>query len=286
MDARHVAKPIAEQTAPLAWVYLLWTVLEQPTKALAASYMWGDYSILKYGIAMILDPIRVPGVIWFIWALAVMFLLARATHAEDRKVQLALADGIAFAVRCLPKSVDERIIEVGGLGWRGIALYYAFFLAGTYWSTEIRAFVANNISVLTAVSMVMGWIVIAVTVQASRFSDYGPNFLAINVSGATAGVCASYLPSRIPMLGLPSTGKQTLPIYLVHYSLLIIAVIAFDVTAGTASAVVATATTAAFFASVVAISISIHRITADRILFSPPPWWITLIPAKNADTAL
>ncbi|WP_261768691.1 MULTISPECIES: acyltransferase family protein [unclassified Rhodococcus (in: high G+C Gram-positive bacteria)] len=257
----------------LAWVYLVWTILEQPTKALAASYLQNDFSFPRQVFALALSPVRVPGVIWFLWALAVMFLFAKMTRNVDRRAQLALAAIVALAARCLPASADEFVVQVAGLGWRGVASYYAFFVAGAYWSDEIKSVVAGRVTTVTGGSAAATWVAVAATAQIKGWSEVGHVSFALAVLGAFAGIGASVMLSRVSALA--SVGRKTLPIYLVHYPLLIVLVVALDIVLGAVAVGFAIGMALALVATTVVASLLLYRAWLARYLFEPPAWWVS-----------
>ncbi len=195
-----------------AWVYGLWSVIATVTfmAGLNLQEEYGNYlAQFKPTFQMLWAP-RFE--LWFIWALALMFVIARLISPLPKMAQL-IPFGLCSAFFLSP------IVDVP-FGWQGLLRYTFFFLAGMHMRRQYFALadraprrVGFVIIAVSAILAVMG------TVLALNTTVIGYYFLTC-CAGSVAGVMISRELARFGILQY--LGQRTLPIYLTHTSIIIL----------------------------------------------------------------
>lgn len=143
--------------------------------------------------------------LWFLHALALYTVAARATRAVPAGVQLAVAAALSWATLwqyATPETYPQRL-----------GAYYFFFIAACHLSRPLRSFVERcrptTTLGLVACFLVGAWAVVALDVEQLLF----PLGVVAVVAGATV---AARLPSRLAS-SLAWLGERTLPVYVGHF---------------------------------------------------------------------
>ena len=260
--------------AALAWVYLLWSVIELPTKWLAAAAFTTKVEeefIIRQVAVIALIPFRTSGSIWFIWALVVFFVLAKLTATWPLWLQLAAASAAALATRALPEEINEQLVALTGLGYRGALLYYLFFLLGAYFRDPAQQWAART-GPAAAVGIVAAWIALRVGAEAAGIAEQAVASFLLAAGGMVAGVALAVSLQHVHLLRY--LGTRTLPIYLAHSPVII--VLAAVLSLGPALPTSAASTLAAAVAAVaVVLPLLLHARSHGvlRYLYAAPPAW-------------
>jgi uncharacterized membrane protein YcfT len=198
------------KVALFAWVFAVWQtigILVFPLGLLSHDKPVGVGGLLK---ALLLSPVLPRFELWFIWALAIFFVLAKATRHVDPRVQLAVAG--------LVSAVGLTLWADFTTGWSGSVKFYFFFLAGLYARRSVLTFGEKSRSVVL-VAAFGTWGAVSVAVFVLELRDV-PGLYFLNCAlGVLAGVAVSRALRRIGWLA--ALGRQTLPIYLAHAPLII-----------------------------------------------------------------
>lgn len=191
-----------------AYLFLLWTVLRfalfQVVPDVRPHGLDGDLP------ALLRSPL-LPGTgLWFIYALAVFSVLAKATLRVSVAVQLAVA-AAASAV------VGSERLWIDNLAWRNMATYYVFFLVGTHLRRHVEAFAARVTAAATAGLAVAVAAGSAVVLRADLETVPGVR-LALSCVAVAFGVALAVQVARVPGLNgvVAGLGERTLPVYLLH----------------------------------------------------------------------
>lgn len=247
-----------------AWVLAVWTVIGSST--LVLGQIMNDVPVNLWGSlrAVLLSPVLPRFELWFIWALALFFVVAKATRRVNVIAQLVVAG--AFSVVALGLWITSNT------GWTGSVKYYFFFLCGLHLrSLLIRVAAVRSRPVL--VGTVVAWAGLSVGLGVGGLRGVVPLYFLNCVLGVLAGIALSRALSGIPLLG--RLGRQTLPIYLAHTPIVILLLFAVHsapiwplppvLAAVSPLLLAALATTAA---------LALHRALAPtplRLLYEPPP---------------
>jgi uncharacterized membrane protein YcfT len=245
------------------WVFAVWETIGTlvfPLGLASADKPIGMGGLVK---ALLVSPVLPRFELWFIWALALFFIVAKATRRADPRLQLVLTGFVA--------AVALTVWADRTTGWTGSAKFYFFFLFGLYARRSVLAFGERaRPVVLTMLFVVWAGVSVALFVLDLRgvLGFYFVNCLL----GVCAGVAISRALSRLRWLG--SVGQQTLPIYLAHTPLII--TIAFVISLPPVLALVEPGTLLVPpVAAVVAVllSLALHRVCLRcglTVLYAPP----------------
>lgn len=193
------------------WVYGLWSVIATFT-FMAGMHLQGAqgnyFAQFKETLQMAWAP-RFE--LWFIWALAMMFVGIRLL----RRIPVSIQIGLAGLASILTLSFEPDF----NIGWEGLLKYSFFFLLGInakkfylWWAEQAPALLRWTVTVsaasLAAIGRFFGW---STTAPAYYF--------VVCCLGALAGIQLSLSLSRFSIIA--QIGRQTLPVYLTHTSLII-----------------------------------------------------------------
>ncbi|WP_130176313.1 acyltransferase family protein [Cryobacterium sp. SO1] len=183
-----------------AWVFVLWVIVRWTVLNLIPG-VDSETGILQLPLHLVWP---VGG--WFIFVLAIYFVLARCSVGIPTSIQLAVA-GVASL---LWFALDDPI---GNNGWDGVPTFYFFFLVGCYGRSGILAF-GNALSVASGIAVVAGWAASYVALAHWGLADAPVISFAMRVLGLGAGIALARGLERHRWLR--RLGGQTLPIYLSH----------------------------------------------------------------------
>lgn len=210
LDARWTSL-LRSKTLLFWWVLLVWTVigtLAYPLGLAAGGQRTGLRDQLE---GLLLTPVLPRFELWFIWALSLFFLLAKATRRVDQRWQLA-ATGVLSAV-ALTVWLDTTT------GWSGAAKFYFFFLLGVYGRPAATA-VAERVRPISGALVLLLWAAGSVALYALGLRELPGLYFLDCLLGVVAGIVVARALSRVRWL--TRIGQQTLPIYLAHTPLLLV----------------------------------------------------------------
>ncbi|SBS71211.1 acyltransferase family protein [uncultured Microbacterium sp.] len=256
-----------------AWVYLLWSVIATFTFMLGLNLQGAKGNYLAQLAQIPFLPFAPRFELWFIWALAFFFVIARLLFALPVSVQLAGTAVLSF----VSLSWSAEWFPEANTGWAGLAKYFFFFLVGLHLrSTILRASERLPAVVLTAGFVL--WLAMAVLGTAFGWGRTVPGYyFATSVVGLIAGLGVAKVISH--WRGLRRLGAQTLPVYVTHTSIILLigwllALLPNDLLAGSSWGWLLVPTVAA---TAIAASLTIAHAVADRgalrYLYVAPAWF-------------
>lgn len=194
-----------------AWVYAVWQVIGSVVMY-AGMGLNGDRTSIAHAIRQLLEsPVLPRFELWFIWALGLFFVLAKATRRVDVRLQLGVA--------LVASVVALTIIDFPNVGWGGVLKYYVFFLAGLYGRHLLLRF-GDVRSIGLQIAIVAGWLAYG-TVLVAFDLRHVPGLYFLNCAwGLFAGICIGRGLSRVTLLGF--LGSRTLPLYLGHTPVIVL----------------------------------------------------------------
>lgn len=193
------------------WVFLVWELIGSVVFLLGTSVQGQAIAIPATIRELLLSPIAPRFELWFIWALALFFVVAKLVRRIDPRVQLVIA-GI-----CSAAALSGW--ETSNIGWSGSIKYFFFFLAGLYLKDAVFRLSRATIGPLL-VSLMIAWVGVSAVVAIFGLR-WVPGLYFVNcVLGVVTGVTVSRFLARIPRL--VSIGSNTLPVYLTHTPLIIV----------------------------------------------------------------
>jgi uncharacterized membrane protein YcfT len=151
---------------------------------------------------------------WFIFVLAIFFVLARLTIRVPRALQLATATGASVIWFGLQD-------PIGNNGWDGVPTFYVFFLLGCHWRALVLEF-GRRLTPLVGVALVTVWVGSYLVLANCELENAPVISFLLRLLGLAAGIALARGLERIePIRRL---GQSTLPIYLSHTLWIFVAV--------------------------------------------------------------
>lgn len=195
------------------WVYALWSVIATFSFMIGLNFQGAEGNYLSQLKNLLWAPVLPRFELWFIWALALFFVVAKLIHRMPRAVQLGVSG--VLSVVALSGAFD------GNTGWVGSAKYFFFFLCGMLlreaiirWSTSARPVVLATVFVV--------WVALALASSLLKLTALPGYYFVCCVVGVFAGVAFSRVLAKIPSPRY--LGARTLPIYLTHTTVILIVV--------------------------------------------------------------
>lgn len=259
------------------WVFLIWEVIGSVVFLLGMSLRGQGTGIRDSLLALAVSPVAPRFELWFIWALALFFVVAKIARRLDYRVQLVMTGLVSV--------VALSGWETANVGWSGSARYLFFFLAGLYLRPVILRL--GRIPAPFAVGIVLVWAVLS-TVVAVYDLRAVPGLYFLNCTvGVVAGIGISRALAGLPRLAF--IGRTTLPIYLAHTPLIIL--LSFVLSTPLlfpAVASVAGGVPPVLAAVAVTLALWLNRAVAPtplRYLYAPPPAVLRIGPRADAPAA-
>lgn len=247
----------------LLWVYVVWSVI----RFLFFSVVPWPLPENDAGTWSRLASIFVlpSGGLWFVYALAIFFVIARATRTISPWILLSVS-GVLSAL------VGAGLLTTGVYEWDNMGMYLVFFLAGCHLRSSIVDLV-GRFTLPRCATIVVVFVVASVVSYVWDLQDVPGVRLAVSVIGVTGAlVVARYVSGSRAGELLKYLGRNTLPIYLVHY-LFIAAVATALPEFGGGSIVISGVLTLSVTACAIAVSLAVYRVTKGVPgLYDAPAW--------------
>lgn len=258
----------------LTWVFLAWQLAMFAYKYAAALTLPGqrDDSLAAHLVRVVVAPVRPNAELWFLWALVVFFVLAKLwREIPSRRVVLgAAALSLLWSAVVSPALGVDRLRLLGGAG--AAPMYFFFFVAGERYRDDILATVAR-LRRWQAAALVAGW-----AIAFGWFDILGPAgevpgaaTFAKQVTGVCAGVALAVLLA--PVAAVRYVGRNTLPVYLSHTSLVVLFAIAYHASGIQPPPPIRAALPWLVAVTAIALGLGLHRVAGDTVLFRPPAWF-------------
>ncbi len=246
------------------WVFLVWGLVGSTAFAVGVR-MKGEGSLGTIVVPFLLSPVMPRLELWFIWALALFFVVAKATAKVPPVVQVAVAlVGAAFALSGW---------ETASVGWSGSVKYYVFFLAGMYGRDVVmRLGRTPRTGLLAAVTV--AWAGVSLTLWLLGLRDVPGLYLVNCVLGVLAGIALARALSGVAVLR--HVGSHTLPIYLAHTPLIVLTSVALHYTVPLAGPVVGWLLPPVVGALAIWAALRLRDVAQRHgagFLYAPPRWF-------------
>jgi uncharacterized membrane protein YcfT len=256
---------LSRKVAFLVWVYLIWQPIGSLAAIVASRFTGDELSLVRMIGSLALTPVRPRFEFWFLWALAVFFVMARLFVRLPRAPHFA----VAAVVSALWFS---SLVPETNLGWDGVAKYYLFFLIGCHYRSDLMTF-AENVGFRTTLLLIGGWLALAVGTYVTGLDEWTGVGLVVRLVALAAGIALALRLHRLSLLTY--LGSRTLPIYVAHTTVIIVLTWVVSHATGIAgTAVVAGVLPLIFVAVSVYACLILHssvRNTPARVLYEPPP---------------
>jgi uncharacterized membrane protein YcfT len=276
--AKWASAPLAQlwnaKLRLFVWVFLLWELLGLAPYLLGQAVHGVEINLRRELFDTAISPLVPRFELWFIWALALFFLLNRALRAVPAVFSLSAA-----AVLSIVAFMD--VLPLPSPSWTGVCKYYVFFLIGMFGKRMLFTYAARSGWMLRSV-VVACWLAFALAVTVFDLARLPGVYPALACVGVLAGIALSQVLQR--SAAIVRLGSHTLPVYLAHTPIVILLTAAIALVAHTevvraAAPVVPPAVAVA----AIALSLGIHRLATRAplsYLFAPPP---RLLVAGSAD---
>ncbi|MCD5353562.1 acyltransferase [Kineosporia mesophila] len=205
---------LSQKVLSLVWVYLLWQVVSTAQSVVASTFTGASLGPASLLTSLALSPARPAFELWFVWALAIFFVVARLCSRFPLAPQLAvgaLMGALTFS----------DLIPAINLGWSGTPSYYLFFLIGCYYR-QLLQMLADRFTPKIALGAVGGWLLISTLVHVTGLDTLPVVGVIVRLLGLVAGVGAAVLLQNVQLLSY--LGARTIPIYLAHTPVIVLLV--------------------------------------------------------------
>lgn len=193
------------------WVFLLWSLIDSFSIMLGMQMQGQQGNYLRQVVDSVWSPVQPRFELWFIWALAIFFVIAKATRRVPPWAQLVVAGIASF--------IALSGIDFGNVGWNGLLRYYFFFLLGIHLRRRIIDFAVARRPIVSA-AIAIGWAAFAISGSLLRLNEIPGFYFITAIGGVAAGIVVSRLLA--PSDGMRYVGARTLPVYLTHTSVVLI----------------------------------------------------------------
>lgn len=192
------------------WVYAVWSVIATFSFMLGLDLQEQQGNYFAQFRDLLLAPVLPRFELWFIWALALFFVLAKLIRKAPPALQLSLSGLVS--VIALSGFLN------GNAGWMGIAKYFFFFIAGLLLRRHVLRW--GTASWWASSASVAFWAGLLVLGRVLNWSSLPGYYFVSCIAGVAAGVAVSRVLALIP--GTRYLGSRTLPIYLTHTSVILV----------------------------------------------------------------
>lgn len=205
---RSIGELLRSKVATLVWLYVLWQMFTLLSYLVVPNVSTPGKSNFRELLTAAATPVLPQNSLWFLWALALFFILGRTLFARVPPWAVLVP---AAAVSSL---TIAGVLQTGNLGWDGALSNFIFFTAGIY-GKELLVSFAAVLNTWAAVAVVAGWAACMVFMPAT--DGVGLNIFT-RALGLAAGISLGVLLQGWHRLA--AAGRETLVYYLPHYIIL------------------------------------------------------------------
>lgn len=202
---------LREKVLLFAWVFLLWELVGTLTFMLGQVSSGVGVNFLGQIEALVISPVLPRFELWFIWALMLFFVGAKAIRRVPVRYQLVAAAIISATALTLWPTYTT--------GWTGAAKYVFFFLGGIYLKNYLVSFGSSTSRVPLAVAFTV-WVPLSIGLVVFDLRAVPGLYFVNCLVGVLAGIALSRALVRVG--SLRAIGQRTLPIYLAHTPIIIL----------------------------------------------------------------
>lgn len=215
------ARVIAKKLVLLTWVFVAWLIIGIGY-SIAAGLLIHESdaggTVVRAILKLAVSLLRPSSELWFLWALVILLVVGRALW-RWRGILITVAAAASVAVAALPADLYATLHDLVGVGWVGLARYAVVFYAAGWLGKSGAQRIAN-----APAWAVVAWGLIGGAIMFSYpFVDLGPAEFVYLPAGIASGLAASRLLARFKVLR--SIGQTTLPIFVMHTTLIVAATI-------------------------------------------------------------
>lgn len=189
----------------LLYLYILWAFIKYILLDLSRYLISSDAEYLTRILTIFTSP---PATLWFIYALAIFFVISRIVRNFP---------WIAFVLSLIPYALSIQSGEHFDLTFLdNLARYYPMFLLG-HLSLEVLRKISSKVKVYHLALVVLSFYLSGQVLGSSLDSNFVV-ILFMNIFSILSGIIVSVLLTRTNHFEwLSYVGKNTLPIYVMHF---------------------------------------------------------------------
>lgn len=262
---------LSGKLAFLLWPFLIWQVVVFAYKLAAALWLPGREDSLGLLLPMtLLSPLRPNGETWFLWALAIYFVITKVTYGIRARwvVGIAAIFSAVWSSLVIPQ-LSERHEQLMGPGLLNVLMYFVFFVGAARYSKWIIGKISAW-STLTSATIFLAWATYAVVIHVTNTT--GAMFID-QILAIAGGLALARLLEGVSVL--QHIGHRTLAIYLAHTTF----VVAFAIVLARTEwfSVQALAIASPYFVTLASLAFGylIDSLFAKTWLFQPPAGFLT-----------
>lgn len=273
---RPLAELLRSRISHLAWIYVLWSIVA--VVGVLFLPLTGDTD-RPLAFSLLLIPILPTPATWFIWALIVHFLLAWVFVRIPVVVGLAASTAASLVF-------GAGVLTTGILEIDKTLYNFVFFLSALHFSAWVRPVVASAQAWWAAVALAVYGAAAAVVAKFALLDVIGVK-LALGLAAVAAGCLVARALSGVRAFAWVSRlGRNTLPIYLLHWYVLLIVFavvnVGFSRGAGAFTDLLAPLMTAV----TIALCLAVHRVTRTIPgMYARPAWLIRALAPRPASAS-
>ncbi|MCR2764222.1 acyltransferase family protein [Microbacterium sp. zg.B48] len=262
---------LRSKLAALLWLYLVWQAVTTAVYMVVPNVSTPGKSNAAELITALATPLRPQGALWFIWALALFFVLCRGLWAYvPGWVFVSASAGVSTLA-------FGGVITLGNVGWDGALENFVFFAAGVTYAPFMR-WLAKRLRIAGALLAVAVWAAFILLVPVWALP--GLNLVSRGL-GLAAGIGLGVILARASLAQW--AGRNTLYLYLPHYTTL--TVLAYVASTLPLPDAAHSWLPLALFAGTLAVCLGLWalalRSRTVASFFSTPDWLSRLIGRKN-----
>lgn len=217
-------KMLLSRVAPLLWVFVLWQPVVFAYKFTAGQTLpdQEDTGLMAHLLRAGASFVRPSGELWFIWALAIFFVVIKVL----RRVPPLVTAGVAGLVSLVWLSFSDAFLgatisRLLGPGLNGLPTYFFFFVLGLFCSDVTMRLMSRRAPGQTArlLVIVVAWLGIVIPASVYQVFDAPIVVFVIKVVGLIGGLATAVLLARVGLLR--AIGQGSMPIYLTHSPLIV-----------------------------------------------------------------
>lgn len=215
--AGALARPWAAVWRPrvvrFVYLYLVWTLIH-----MLAMWAFPDFpTFVPRSVSEFVEGVTIsPPNTWYLYALALYFLVAKGLQRLPHWTLLVAASALSV-------TVAAGVVDV--VSNRGSLLYnLLFFLVGAYLAPRIGRFTARPRRLAAGV-LLLAYLAAYAVMRVTGAEQVPGVWPIVSFVGVTMGLAVATLLPGVPLLGRGLTwlGARTLPVYLLHMPLLVLA---------------------------------------------------------------
>jgi uncharacterized membrane protein YcfT len=256
----------------LAWIYIVWSAVAVVAVLFLPLTGATDRPL---PLSLLLIPVVPTPATWFIWALIVHFLVAWFVVRVPAIVGLVAAAAVSVVF-------GAGVLTTGSLEVDKTVYNFVFFLLALQTSTWLRPAVASARG-WWAVAALVGFAVGAAVVAKFSLLDVVGVRLALGILAVAAGCLVARAIAGMRLFAwVSSIGRNTLPIYLLHWYVLLVVYAVVNLVASDGAGVFTDVLAPVMTAVTIAGCLAVHRVTR-RVpgMYARPAWLVRALTPRQ-----